>query len=90
MKYYSEEETKELRQALEEQVLNWTGVTKKKMFGCPCYKANEKLFAFLVTNGIVITKLQPSDREEQVNTEPATSKPGKKQLRIGWNLQSRT
>lgn len=64
MKYYSEEETRELRQAFEEQVLNWTGVTRKKMFGCPCYKANEKLFAFLITNGIVITKLQPSDREE--------------------------
>lgn len=64
MKYYSEEETKELRLAVEKEVLNWAHVSTKKMFGCPCYQAKGKLFVFLVTNGIVITQLQPSDREE--------------------------
>ena len=55
IKYYSEEETKELRLAIEKEVLNWAHVSTKKMFGCPCYQAKGKLFVFLVTNGIVIT-----------------------------------
>jgi hypothetical protein len=64
MKYYSEQETKELRLALEAEVLNWPHVSTKKMFGCPCYQAKGKLFAFLVTNGVVITQLQQADRDE--------------------------
>lgn len=63
MKYYSEEDTKQLRLALEEQVLRWPGVVRNKMFGVPCYLARGKLFVFLVTDGIVITKLAQSDRE---------------------------
>ncbi len=34
-----------------------------KMFGVPCYLAGGKLFAFLVTRGVVITKLDQADRE---------------------------
>ena len=64
MKYYSEEETKELRVAVENEVLKWDHITTKKMFGCPCYQAKGKLFAFLVTNGVVLTQLQSSVREE--------------------------
>ena len=37
-------------------------VTTKKMFGCPCYKYNEKLFAFLVTEGAVLTKASEEDK----------------------------
>jgi len=73
MKYYSEEETKELRSAFEDVVLSWARVTKKKMFGCPCYKADEKLFAFLVTKGVVITKIKEKEREaisNQFQTTP--------------------
>ena len=64
MKYYSEDENKELRLAFEQKVLSWSHVSTKKMFGCPCYQARGKLFAFLVTKGIVFTQLQPSDREK--------------------------
>ncbi len=64
MKYYSEEDTKDLRLALEEEVLSWPQVSTKKMFGCPCYQAKGKLFVFLVTKGIVITQLEQADREE--------------------------
>jgi hypothetical protein len=63
MKYYSEEETKELRLALEAEVLRWSHVTTKKMFGCPCYQVKGKLFAFLVTKGVVVTSLQQVDRD---------------------------
>ena len=64
MKYYSEEDTKEIRLALEKEVLTWSQVTTKKMFGCPCYKVNGRLFAFLVTKGVVITHLGQADREK--------------------------
>jgi len=64
MKYYSEEETKELRLALEDEVLSWPHIGTRKMYGCPCYKANGRLFAFLVTNGLVITCLGEKDREK--------------------------
>ena len=63
MKYYIEEEMQEIRTALEDEVLTWSNVTTKKMFGCPCYKANNKLFTFLVTGGVVLTKLSEADRE---------------------------
>jgi hypothetical protein len=61
MKYYSEDETKEIRLSLEAEILKWYKVDFKKMFGCPCYMANGKLFVFLVTKGIVITRLGEAD-----------------------------
>jgi hypothetical protein len=36
LKWYVEEETKELREAFEREILNWANVTSKNMFGCPC------------------------------------------------------
>lgn len=63
MKYYSEVDTKDLRVALEKEILSWSQVGTKKMFGCPCYQVRGKLFVFLVTNGIVITHLEQTDRE---------------------------
>ena len=64
MKWYIEEETKELRESFEKEILNWPQVTSKKMFGCPCYLANGKMFAGMVTKGIVITKLSSLEQEE--------------------------
>jgi len=62
MQYYSEEKMRNLRLRIEEEVLNWPNVTTKKMYGCPCYKNNEKLFAFLVTGGVVLTKVSEQER----------------------------
>lgn len=64
MKYYSEDHTKKTRLAFEGRVLHWPQVHSKKMFGCPAYQAKGKLFAFLVTNGVVITQLDQADREK--------------------------
>jgi len=72
MKYYSEEETKDLRLAFEDKILRWAKVTKTKMFGCPCYQVKGKLFVFLVTKGIVITQLQTADRIELSNQQQTT------------------
>lgn len=55
---------KNVRLRLEEKVLGWPSVSRKKMFGCPCYQANGKLFAFWVTNGLIITQLELSDKEK--------------------------
>ena len=62
MKYYNEEKMKNFRLKIEKEILNWPNVTTKKMYGCPCYKNKEKLFAFLVTNGIVLTKINKEDK----------------------------
>ena len=64
MKWYIEEQTKELRKAFENEVLRWPNVDYKKMFGCPCYLANGTMFAGLVTKGIVITKLTEEEKQE--------------------------
>ena len=64
MKYYSEEDTRDLRLALETEILGWSDVTTKKMFGCPCYQAEGRLFAFMVTKGLVLTQLKQADTEK--------------------------
>ncbi|MBP1662505.1 MAG: hypothetical protein H6P94_754 [Thermoplasmatales archaeon] len=64
MQYYNEEKMGSLRVKLEKEILSWPGVTTKKMYGCPCYKHHEKLFAFLVTDGVVLTK---TSEEEKMN-----------------------
>jgi len=62
MQYYNEEKMHNLRLRLEKEILNWPNVTTKKMYGCPCYKNKEKLFAFMVTDGVVLTKLSEQDK----------------------------
>ncbi|MFO7677734.1 MAG: hypothetical protein R6V50_05065 [Thermoplasmatota archaeon] len=62
MQYYNEEKMKNLRLKIEKDVLSWPNVTTKKMYGCPCYKYKEKLFAFIVTDGIVLTKTNEQDK----------------------------
>ena len=52
----------EIRSALEERILEWPGVSNREMMGCLCYFYGSKFFAFLVTKGIVITKLSDEDR----------------------------
>jgi hypothetical protein len=53
---------KEVREVLESEVLHKPGVTTKHMFGCPSYKVKEILFGFLVTDGLVLTKLSDEER----------------------------
>ena len=62
MQYYNEEKMKIVRLKLEKEILNWPDVTTKKMYGCPCYKYKDKLFAFLVTDGVVLTKTSEQDK----------------------------
>ena len=63
MQYYSEEEAKPLREAFERYVFQWPQVTMRRMFGCPAYVADSRLFAFLVTGAVVITQVRLKDRQ---------------------------
>ena len=82
MKYYSEEETNEIRLALEAEILKWYKVDFKKMFGCPCYMANGRLFVFLVTKGIVITRLSETDRANlSINNLTTSFRAGDKDMK---------
>ena len=62
VKYYNEDQMKEVRQALEADMVKWPGVASKEMMGCLCYFRGKKFFAFFVTSGLVITKLSKDDR----------------------------
>lgn len=84
MKYYSEEDTRDLRLAFEKQILCWPRVSTKKMFGCPCYKADGRLFAFLVTDGIVITKLSQPERKTLSHQYQATFFQAGKKVVQNW------
>jgi hypothetical protein len=61
MQYYSEEEARELRAVFEKEILTWPKVELRRMFGCPAYVADGRLFVFLVTGGVVITQLRRND-----------------------------
>ncbi len=62
MKFYDEHQMADIREQLERSVLRWPGVSSKEMMGCLCYFRGSKFFAFLVTRGIVITKLPEDGR----------------------------
>lgn len=73
MKYYDEDQMRDVRKALEADIIKWPGVTSKEMMGCLCYFRGKKFFAFLITDGIVITKLAEEDRSkllEQKGSKP--------------------
>jgi predicted DNA-binding protein (MmcQ/YjbR family) len=73
MQYYNEEKMQNLRLRIEKEILSWPYVTTKKMYGCPCYKYKEKLFAFMVTDGIVLTKVSEQDKmklSKEFNIKP--------------------
>lgn len=63
MKYYIAEETVCLKAALDREVLSWEGMEERKMMGCPSYLVGRKMFALVVTGGIVITKLDEAQKE---------------------------
>ncbi len=67
MKFCDEGRMKDVRETLEADILKWPGVVSKEMMGCLCYFRGNRFFAFLVTNGIVLTKLAKEDRSKLSN-----------------------
>ncbi len=62
MKFYDEAQMKPIREMFEKNVMGRPGVERKEMMGCLCYFRGRKFFAFLVTKGIVVTKLSQDER----------------------------
>ena len=52
---YDDSAMRDLRAAFEDEVLRWPLVAHKTMFGSPCYLAADRMFAFLVSGGLVIS-----------------------------------
>ncbi len=64
MKYYDEARMRDIRRMLAAEILKWPGAESKEMMGCLCYFRGKKFFAFLITNGLVNTKLGRADRSK--------------------------
>ena len=63
MKLYHAERMDPIKEAFEADVLLFPEVNPRKMMGCPCYMAGNKMFATLVDDAVVITKLDEGDRD---------------------------
>jgi len=74
----------ETRSPFDKQVLRWPQVHSKNMFGCPSYQANGNLFAFLVTNGIVITELSQANRDKLSGKHQTNSFQAGKRILKNW------
>jgi len=57
----------DLKAALDQELLSWDGVEERKMMGCPSYLVGRKMFALVVTGGVVITKLDDTQKEALSN-----------------------
>jgi hypothetical protein len=61
------------------------------MMGCLCYLHGKNMIAFLVTNGIVISKLseQKTNDLSRLSTKTAFKKRGKNLRKPVWELKTR-
>ncbi len=71
MKLYHEERMDPFKEAFEADVLLLPEVNPRKMMGCPCYMAGNKMFATLVDDAVVITKLEERDRDDLMDNHGA-------------------
>lgn len=73
MKYYDEDRMRPVREAFDAEVLTWPGATSRGMMGCHVYLRGRSFFAFLVNDGLVLTKLSEEERRElaaRMETKP--------------------
>ena len=84
MQYYNEQKMHYLRLEIEKEILKWPNVTTKKMYGCPCYKNQKKLFAFLVTEGVVLTNASKLDKKTLFEEFDATPFQAGKRIMKNW------
>ncbi len=59
---YTEESHRDLRDAVDDLVMGWPGVSRKVMFGCPSYVADGVLFAVVSEQGLSLTRLTETQR----------------------------
>lgn len=73
-----------IRQTFEAEILSWPQVEKKTVYGCPAYAAGDALFALLVTGGVALTQLDPSQREALEKEHPVRPFRAGERLVQGW------
>lgn len=62
-----------LKEAFDDLVGEWEGLSNVKMFGCPCYRSGGKVFAVLTTDAVALTRLPDdvrADLQAERETEP--------------------
>jgi hypothetical protein len=91
MKYYDAEKMREIQDELEKEILNWPGVSSREMMGCLCYLHGKNMIAFLVTDGIVISKLseQETNNLSKMSKRTAFKMSGKTFRKPVWELKTR-
>ena len=91
MKYFDTEKMGPIRNELEEEILEWPGVSSREMMGCLCYLHGKNMLAFLVTDGIVISRLSEQEEKDLSKlSKKASFKMGGKSMRKPvWELKTR-
>ena len=78
--------TKAMQAALEDHLLQWPGVTRRKIFGYDGYYGDGRLFAFIGERGIVL-KPPEAEREALLARDGASGwspDPGKELTKAKW------
>jgi hypothetical protein len=90
MKYFDGEKMGEIRKELEKEILDWSGVSSREMMGCLCYLRGRNMIAFLVTDGIVISKLSEEDQNvlSKLSHRAAFKMGGKTIRKSVWELKT--
>ncbi len=82
---------REIREELEKEILKWPEVSSREVMGCLCYLHGKNMIAFLVTDGIVISKLSEQEQNDLSKLSKRVSfKMGGKTIRKPvWELKTR-
>jgi hypothetical protein len=91
MKYFDAEKMGQIRNDLEKKILQWPGVSSREMMGCLCYLHGKNMIAFLVTDGIVISKLSEQDEKDlsKLSKKASLRMGGKTMRKPVWELKTR-
>jgi hypothetical protein len=82
---------REIREELDKEVLRWPGVSSREMMGCLCYLHGKNMIAFLVTDGIVLSKLSEQETNDlsKLSKRTAFKMSGKTLRKLVWELKTR-
>jgi len=91
MKYFDMEKMGQIRDELEKEILQWPGVSSREMMGCLCYLHGKSMIAFLVTDGIVISKLSEQEQKDlsKLSRQMSFKMGGKTIRKPVWELRTR-
>lgn len=91
MKYYDTEKMREIQDELDKEILKWPGVSSREMMGCLCYLQGKNMLAFLVTDGIVISKLSEQEQNDlsKLSKMMDFKMGGKPFRKPAWELKTR-